>query len=597
MNKQELQQFLEEYQKDIWQAASNLRNIPMPALTQELFDLYQQTGNRLVYEEVYFQRRKYLSVFGIAAILKRKKEDITVLEGVIREICAEQHWILPAHSDRDVYGDLTRYIDLFAAETAQTLGALWFSLKAELSQETRDLIRQEIERRVLEPFLATEPPYSNWEYLNNNWNAVCNGAMGSAALYLWESEPEKLKNCLKRIIKALGYYLDGFEEDGACPEGLSYFTYGMAYYTGFARQLKEYTAGEIDLLSDEKLANIARFQQACYFKGGLCVSFSDGNIHDYFRLGLSSFLAATYPEVRLPDIRQAAKYDFDTCFRFLPMLQDIFWTQEYLAKDQFSPEKPQITGRISLFPDAQWCIQESGNGCGMAVKGGNNDESHNHNDIGSFLYVAGEEMLLPDLGCGEYTREYFGPERYDILCCSSEGHNVPVISGQFQESGRQFRADSFQSDANGTVEISFAPAYYGDENKGKEKQICRILSFDQKTGILEVEDSFSGFSQTEKIEENLVSFIKPIITQEGIFLRGEQACVVVLAAEERRKVRILPRVHRKHDGTEITVYLMRWEISSKRKSGSRSGTRFWIEPLIKEGLYEGDCIKNNKEKR
>ena len=66
----------------------------------------------------------------------------------------------------------------------------------------------------------------------------------------------------------------------------------------------------------------------------------------------------------------------------------------------------------------------------MAAKGGNNGESHNHNDVGSFLYLAGDEMLLTDLGAGEYTRDYFGEKRYDILCNHSFGHSVPVIDGK-----------------------------------------------------------------------------------------------------------------------------------------------------------------------
>ncbi len=571
MNKPELQQILEEYKKDIWREAALLRDLPIPSLTDELFDLYRKTGNRLIYEGVYFQRRKYLSVFGIAAILGRKKEDILMLERIIREVCAEQYWILPAHGDRDIYGDLTRYVDLFAAETAQTLGTLWSFLKIELSAEIRNLMKQEVEKRVLCSFLETRPPYSNWEYLNNNWNAVCNGAIGSAALYLWEAEPKKLEGCLKRIIKALGYYLEGFEGDGACLEGLGYFTYGMAYYTGFARQLKAYTEGDIDLLSQEKLADIARFQQACYFQGGTCVSFSDGNIQEFFRIGLSSFLAATYSGVRLPDGKRAAKYDFDRCFRFLPMLQDILWTEEYLEQEQMAMSKTGTTGRCDVFPDAQWCIRESRNGCGMAVKGGNNDESHNHNDIGSFLYVVGDEMLLPDLGCGEYTRDYFGEKRYDILCCSSEGHNVPIVNGQFQKSGKQFLADFFQTDKKGRTTISFASAYYGDAEAGKGKQIRRVLDFDEEIGMLKIEDSFTGFSPMERKEENLISFVKPAITEEGILLQGKQSCVVILAAEEREKVRIMPRTHQNHDGTEITVYLMRWEVNEK--------CLFWIERL------------------
>lgn len=55
----------------------------------------------------------------------------------------------------------------------------------------------------------------------------------------------------------------------------------------------------------------------------------------------------------------------------------------------------------------------------MAAKGGNNGEPHNHNDVGSFFYLVGDEMLLTDLGAGEYTKEYFHEGRYRILCNNS----------------------------------------------------------------------------------------------------------------------------------------------------------------------------------
>ena len=42
-----------------------MRDKPMPALTKEDFFLFHETGNRLVYENAYFGRRKYLTVYAI----------------------------------------------------------------------------------------------------------------------------------------------------------------------------------------------------------------------------------------------------------------------------------------------------------------------------------------------------------------------------------------------------------------------------------------------------------------------------------------------------------------------------------------------------
>ncbi|MDY4307971.1 hypothetical protein SNF32_14980 [Enterococcus mundtii] len=43
----------------------------------------------------------------------------------------------------------------------------------------------------------------------------------------------------------------------------------------------------------------------------------------------------------------------------------------------------------------------------FAAKGGRNDESHNHIDIGHFVFGTREDLFLTDLGAGEYTKDYF----------------------------------------------------------------------------------------------------------------------------------------------------------------------------------------------
>jgi hypothetical protein len=43
----------------------------------------------------------------------------------------------------------------------------------------------------------------------------------------------------------------------------------------------------------------------------------------------------------------------------------------------------------------------------MAIKGGNNGESHNHNDVGSFIIYTDGEPLFIDPGVGEYTAKTF----------------------------------------------------------------------------------------------------------------------------------------------------------------------------------------------
>ena len=237
----ELERFYADYCSSIRREADALRGEKMPAVTEELFAIYENTGNRLTYEGVYFLRRKYLAVFGLKGILDGEERDILKLEEVIRDICGEECWALPAHVNRKADENWRIYVDLFASETAQTLAEITYMLKDRLSAEVSEEARREVMRRVLVPFAQSRAPYGHWEYGESNWCAVCGGSIGSAAIYLLGEraeqltggETETLRRILDRVCYSLEhYYLKSFAGDGTCLEGLGYFTYGMTYFTG-----------------------------------------------------------------------------------------------------------------------------------------------------------------------------------------------------------------------------------------------------------------------------------------------------------------------------------------------------------------------------
>ena len=64
--KEQIKKFLENYKKEVMDTVDELRDRPMREETEELFALFETTGNRLQYEDVYFERREYLPAFGMA---------------------------------------------------------------------------------------------------------------------------------------------------------------------------------------------------------------------------------------------------------------------------------------------------------------------------------------------------------------------------------------------------------------------------------------------------------------------------------------------------------------------------------------------------
>lgn len=544
-----------------------MRRESLPPLAEELFALFETTGNRLKYEEVYFVRRKFLAVFGITAYLFKQQEDIKKLEEVLLEICAEECWALPAHVNRKDNPEWRNTVDLFAAETAQALAEIvtLAGERLQLSDEVRRAVYAETEQRVLIPF---EQNRQGFEGADHNWNAVCCGSIGSAAIYLLAGkEEERLNTILQRICNSLECYLDGFREDGACMEGIGYFTYGMTYFTGFAEQLLRYSNGEINLFAKDKVRKIAEFQQKMYFSCGQTVSFSDGDTKARFRMGLTSYLARQYDTVRMPDVVYAADFETDSCYRFMGLLRDVLWT-----KERTEAKEPVALFRHDVFWEAQWSICESKTKTGFAIKGGNNAEPHNHNDVGSFLYVVSGEQLLCDLGAGEYTASYFGEGRYDILCNSSKGHSVPVLYGEFQQAGAGYAASLFEADGKGRTRVEFAGAYAA----GVAERVIRETEFSLEDGTLMVQDDFLLFPASEArkgpaITETLVTKGQVCLKENSAIITGKQSACRVIIEGRTENLRVTEQVHSNHGGEPEVVRLIQWEVIPEEKGAGVYG--------------------------
>lgn len=674
---EKLEAFLAGYRREIAEEAGRLADAEMPGLSEELFGLFEKTGNRLRYEEVYFTRRKFLAVFGLLALLQQKQGEISKaclekLARIMEETCREECWALPAHVNRAEAGWRTT-VDLFACETAQTLAELTDRLGDALPAGVREAAAENVRRRVLQPFFSVPAPYSGWEGSDNNWNAVCAGAIGSACLHLMRENGQRLEQCLDRICKSLTAYVDGFAEDGTCLEGMGYYTYGMTYFVNFADELYACTGGRRDLLrgkwggfeagGNDRRLRIAQFPAKCFFGDGRSVSFSDGDSRDAYRVGICCALAmrfgaaetifpggdraaaglpeATVAEMAgaaalpgaalqnapassgmstLPDapalqnvamLQNAASLHLDPCYRFAALKMDLEQTERYLerikeAQGMGEQERTQAQGmgeraqdagragsgpavspaavsgsRFHILPAAQWCIGTAASGVGFACKGGHNGEPHNHNDIGHFIYEAGGEILFADLGAGEYTKEYFGAGRYDILCNRSRGHSVPVIDGQEQCAGSGYRCCDFQAQADGSVRMELSGAY----PKGLLQRFERIFRFDLGSGRLAVQDNIC-FPEEEtasrdsretlnfrdagevraaqaswEILENLVTQIRPRVFGSGIVLEaGGVRAALSIEGTEPSGVRILEYDHSNHQGRSEKVYALQWQV-------------------------------------
>lgn len=574
----EIQTHRERLRREIKELGDELRDKKMPDLNDELFGLYEKTGNRLEYENVYFKRRQFLTVFGLLSLWYGQPKDLGKLKEVIQEICGEKTWALPAHVNRKEPG-WTRTVDLFASETGQALSQITFQLKGKLPEALTQQVRELVRYRLLDSYMETPVGGWRWEHMYNNWVAVCAGSLGSMALYLLDEEPALQKAIIDRVCGTLPDYLSGMCEDGTCPEGLSYFTYGMMFYVNFARQLLAHTQGTLDLMASEKIRRIALFQQVCYLAGGSTVSFSDGSRSDRYHLGLTCYLASRYQGVEIPDISAAMVLEDDHCNRFLGSYQDDEWSAQYLREVQKKEELEENIQKeenmqsveatqnnlssFTLLPDACWAIWKDGP-VGIACKGGHNAEPHNHNDVGSFLFTVNGEWFLTDLGCGEYTREYFNDStRYQILCNRSLGHSVPLLNNREQSTGSQYGSTFFASSQEGQIKMRYDAAY----EEGIVERLVRELEYVPGSTLLRVMDEAIGLGADGSFLENLVTQIEPKIEEDTILLKGEKGIVTIGVEKVQGSIQARKEIFHNHRGVQEDVWLLQWQVPLQEGTG------------------------------
>ncbi|MEG2595043.1 MAG: heparinase II/III family protein [Ruthenibacterium sp.] len=418
-----------------------LLDVPISNLSYADFVLYWKTGDRQTYQVPYYARRERLLVFALLCFLQpENKRYADALNEIVWAICAEPFWALPAHFLTETGADLpfcefATQLDLFACETGFAMAEVLTLVPNALEPMVREQARLQVERRIFAPFLRSDITF-RFENMTNNWSGVCASAIGGAALHLLESGTA-LTAILTRCLACENVYLSSFGDDGVCTEGVDYWTYGFGFFTCFADLLAKRTEGKCDLLALPKAQAIARSQQAFYCSGKSTVSFADGGETSHFRLGLSSYLQRRIENVTLPDEVLAAPLLEDTCYRFCLGIRDMLWAQ---------PEASfgACAETAAWLPDAQWFLSRH-DAISLIAKAGNNGESHNHNDCGSFIFMQNGVPLLCDLGAGLYDAAYFGPARYDIFVNRSGSHNVPILNGHEQAAGASFAAEDVKT--------------------------------------------------------------------------------------------------------------------------------------------------------
>ncbi|MBQ3015902.1 MAG: heparinase II/III family protein [Clostridia bacterium] len=493
----DLYKFYRDEQLKNWEEYCTEDGIPSLKYTE--FRLYALNGSRTEFQKPYYRRRVQVETATILALIYPEEEKyLNYAMDMIFAICGEYSWCIPAHLPNIMTQVRKKHLDLFACETAYTLATIYTLLGDRLDPLIKERIKYEVKAKVVDSFIER----TDWAWATTNtanWAAVCAGSVGCTFMLLF---PELFDEVKSRIAFAMENYLRGFKDDGFCAEGTHYWHYGFGFFCSYAEMLRTFTNGEDDYFKREKVHAIATFIQKVYLSGIKSISFSDGGETCHYQIGLLHFLKKEYPDV----VVYSPKYSYinDGCGRFCWLVTAATW----LDRDIYNNPAPDNAVAEYYGSDTEWLIKRT-EAYGFAAKAGNNNEPHNHNDVGAFIIAKCGHQIITDPGPGVYSQQYFAAAtRYGMIECSSLGHSVPYFGDTVQKFGSDFGSSDVKFE-DGVFSFDMASSYGCDD----VKSVKRSFSFTDT--VITLCDSFD-YSGNAPITERFVTRFTPEVSEGAV---------------------------------------------------------------------------------
>ncbi|WP_119080068.1 heparinase II/III domain-containing protein [Chitinophaga alhagiae] len=490
--------------------AEEYMNYEWPGIPATKSLLIARTGNRSEYEAVSFKKREVLGTLLFAEIFENKGRFIDPIVNGVWSVCEESFWGVSAHVPRGpqhmgLVDVSAPFVDLFAAETATFLAWVDYYLGEQLdkvSPQIRKRIYYETNRRIFVPLMTNHHGWMGSKTGGrrpNNWNPwICSNWLN--AVLLLEKDNTKRTAAVHKLLGVLDNFLNPYPADGGCDEGPGYWGAAAASLYDNVSMLNLATNNAFDYMySSPKFRNMGQFIYKAQISEKYFLNFADA----VPKPGMSASMIYRYgKDIKDPDMMKFGAYymqegvkgsigrfhffrnffslfmqdEFDRAAKGLPLPADVWWPdlEVMAARDH--------AGRTDGFF--------------VAAKGGNNDESHNHNDIGNYVVYYNGNPVLIDIGSGTYTARTFSGQRYDIWFNRSDYHNVPTINGRPQQAGAKFKATGVaykNSKSYSEISMDIAASYPEQAgvrqwkrsvrlNKGKNVEVKDVYKIDNMQG-------------------------------------------------------------------------------------------------------------------
>jgi hypothetical protein len=443
-----------------------------PSLTATAYLAYTRTGDRAGFEADYFARRRLLNALVLAECVEGQGRFLDRIADGVWLLCEETGWQLPAHNSYERGGkrlalpDPDRpVIDLFAAETGAQLAVL-----AQLLGPALDLmapgivsrIDRELERRVYRPYLDRHFWWmGRGDEPMNNWTVWCTQNV-LLSVFTRPTSQEMRRAVVMKAAGSLDAFLKDYGEDGACEEGVLYYRHAGLCLFNAMRVLDAVAPGRFaPLWREPKVRNIAEYIVHMHVDGPRYFNFADSSaVVD--RCGAREYLfGQAVGSATLMDFA-AADWGAERALTLPDEINLFYHVQAAFAVAALEKHRAGPVRKRDVYLPSIGLMVARDEHFAVAVKAGDNGDSHNHNDVGSVIVYKDGRPVLIAVGVETYTKKTFSAERYDIWTMQSAFHNLPTFVGVMQRDGTMFAARDVVTDLGDvatSIEMEIAGAY------------------------------------------------------------------------------------------------------------------------------------------
>jgi hypothetical protein len=485
---------------------------------------YERSGSRVAMENPFGANNIALSRLVFAELAEGKGRFMDQIINGVWHDCEMSSWALSAHltaqkSKRSLPDFTEQIIDLTSGDRGSFLSWTWYFFHKEWDRVNPVIsakVRKNIQERILDPYMARSDYW--WQAFNakpgtlvNNWNVWCNANV-LACFLLVEDDKDKLAAAVHRTMASVDQFINYVKEDGACEEGPSYWGHAAGKLYDYLQLLSNATNGKISIFDNPMIRNMGEYISRSYVGNGWVVNFADASAKGGGEPGLIYRYGKATGSREMQQfaaylIKQRGKYEISADRDFFRSVENIASFGALLA------EQPALTtAAYTWYPQTQVCYIKNQQGFFFAAKGGHNNESHNHNDVGTFSLYIDTIPFFIDAGVGTYTRQTFSNERYSIWTMQSNYHNLSLINGMPQPFGAQYKAKDVQFDAKKKIfSLDISGAYPKD---AAVKAWKRSYTLSDKEGLI-ILDEFQLSEAKDYNQLNFLTWTKPDIGEQG----------------------------------------------------------------------------------